>query len=544
MSKKNSRQNGKQGNKGNKPPFRGYGGGKQDKRAEEIADDAAAMSRSNPISTYNKYKQFSADASKLPFSYPLGYHFDNLFKIPGSLPVDDDNDFVVPGIMSIRFSASIGRSDDFTSPINRSSIQFWTYLRSIMKAAGSYDHQDITMMTLALDQCIMFHSLLRRIYGLLPDTTPLNRYYAKAMIEACGVDYDDLIQNIQDFRAYINEFAYRLQQYALPNDIEMFNRHTWMCEGIYTDSGSTRAQTYMFVPLGFWIYDNTVETGSQLTFSYWSYDPSTGITGKWTYEQIMDYGNTLINAISGDEDFAMISGDMYTLYKGKTYALPYVTENYQILPKYDKVVLSQIENATICGLFESSYTPVISQNPDVNSGAILYQPEFNNRLASYYGDVAMNFHEDSPSPDAVLEASRLTANIALKTGTTRTCELISSGTEIVHGVTVFKLNLSNGGAEVALRLISRKYQFSSTVDQTNLTNTIGLISSALTLAQFDWAPRIELFQNYGTDDAPDVHIIGTTWDLDNVGDVEPNQLAIMHDACLWSEFDVPPVSGR
>lgn len=540
-------KNGKNNSKKNykKPPYKGYHGTKNQRRAEEIADTAVAESRSNPISFYNKYNNFMTDAAKLPFSYPLGYKFDNLFSGPNSPVVIDQNDFVVPGLMTLRFTPTIGVSHDFTSPINRSSIQFWTYLRSIMKAAGDYDHQDITMMTLALDSCVMFHSLLRRIYGLLPDVTPLNKYYAKAIINACGVNYDDLVKNIQDFRAYINEFAYRLQQYAIPKDIELINRHSWMCEGIYTDSVSTRAQTYMFLPFGFWQYDNTVETGSQLIFKYWSYDPSTGLDGQYTYAQIMQFGNELINAISGDADFAMISGDMFTLYKGNTYTLPYVTEGYQILPKYDQVVLSQIENATILGVFDSSYTPVISQNPGVNAGAIIFEPVMYTPNASFYGDAAINIHYDNPSPDQVVEATRLCATVTPNlTVTSNTVAYVKScGTEIINLIKVFKLAPATDQAIVSLSVARRKHLLSDTVNQENLNGAIGIVSAALNLAQFDWAPRIEIYQTYTTETSTEYHIIGTTWDIDDISDVDSNQLAIIHDACLWSEFDVPRMSA-
>lgn len=518
-----------------KPPFRDQGtkqdSSRQFRREEEVADTAAAISRSNPVELYTKYRQFAMDAASLPFATPLGVVLSQKIRTvtqSGSTQsiVTGAVDFTVPGIMRLNFSPTIGVSEDYTSPINRSSTIFFTQLRSNQKAFGNYDHQDITMFEVAVDSCIMFHSLCKRLYGLARNFTPINEYYPNALVAASGGIMADLRQNLQDFRAYINEFAYNLEQFALPSGISLFDRHQWMCEGIYTDSTATRAQTYMFVPTGFWQYDNTVATGSQLTFVKYE--------GQHTVAQLMAIGDALINAIAGDEDFAMISGDLYAWYKTNTYKLGYVDENYQILPKYDERVLSQIENATIAGPWNPSYTPIISQNPNVNQGAIIFKPSV--ETEAVLTNTYMNFHHDSPSPDDVLEATRLICTFREKPaagqGNVATC-----GTEIVHSVDIFFVNPDT----LAFRyntIAAQVYKFNQ--GQYTEAQVVNWMADLANLAKFDWAPRLLLYSYKAgvAGAAATWEYIGDSWDTDVMSEVPDNYLKTINIACLFSLFEV------
>lgn len=499
---------------------------KGQRRAVEISDSAAVLARDNPVAYYTKFSKFAMDSAKLPFSMPLGSEVS----VQGN---DEVYTWYVPGVMRIRFTPTIGVSDDFSSPINRSSNRFYTYLRSNQKASGKYNHQDITMMEVAMDSCYMFHALLTRIYKIVRDFTPVNQYYPRALVAACGAIYDDVKANLQDFRSYINAYAYNLGQYAMPANVTLFDRHRWMCEGLYTDSSSTRAQTYIFVPDGFWLYDNTVETGSQCTFlQYLTPGPS---AGQHTVAELMTMGNQLLNAVSGDEDFAYISGDIYNFFGGDVYKLPYLNENDAVLPSYSEIVLSQIENATVTGpLLPSSL--VISQNPSVNEGAIIFKPAIDTTLTyvthNYSGaqGVPMNFHHDSPSSEDVIEASRLmvTLDLSMTAITVKYC-----ATEIVTTLDVFSRNPATGAYRS-----NPVYSNTLEVNESNLTlaSMIGLLTDVSHLAQFDWAPQVELF-TVGTD-LTNRSFVGSTWDIDNYDQIKEQYLKNIHMACLFSLFEV------
>lgn len=494
------------------------------RRDQEIAD--TVMSETNAVVWYTKYAGFALDAGTLPFSSPLGEVF-NFFEEGSGTNVP----FAQPGVMRIRFSPTIGVAKDFTAPINRSSINFFSYLRSIQKASGDYDHQDISMMTLSIDSASMFHALGRRLYAVLRNFTPVNTYYPRALVGAMGFSFNDIKGHIADLRAYLNEFAYALGQYALPSDITLFDRHRWMCEGLYVDSNNTKAQTYMFVPQGFWQYDNTVETGSQLVYKEWLGPENTQT--QHTFQEFVDFGNSLINAISNEQDFATISGDLQAFYNGNVYTIPFTEELYTVLPSYDPTVLSQIENLSIVGHFDSGYTPTISQNPNVNQGAIVFKPVVNltggaNDSTEAYQQVFMNMHNDHPSPDQVMEATRLMALTEFITGTS-TANVVACGTEIVHSLDVYTVNPATNNFR-SHEIHGNDYSIDPQTDRVVLINIMNDLTS---LAQFDWAPRMSIISKTATGVS---EYLGSSWDADNFAPISRAQLTNLHKAALYSLF--------
>lgn len=507
-------------------PFRGQSklnkqnSSKAKREAEEFVNTGERLSRGNPVQFYTKFDTFAQDVARLPFSSPLGQKWN--FRTFSGSTTPTENSWIAPGMMRVRFIPTIGVSEDFNSPINRSSIRFYTYLRSNQKASGTYDHQDVTFMEVSLDSCYMFHALMSKIYAVVNQFTPLNEYFSRATIQLCGVDFEDIRHNLQDFRAYINAFAYQLGQYAMPNNVTLFDRHRWMCEGLYADSTSTRAQTYMFVPEGFWLYDNTVSTGSQCTFKRWL-NAGNAVTAH-TFAEIVQFGTTLLNAVSNDEDFAIISGDIYNFYGGDVYKLPYIDESYSVLPVYDETVMSQIENAISIPVNDSSL--VITQNPSVNQGAIIFKPT---ALGfAWYDFLPMNFHHDSPTSDQVIEASRLMCALGTASNGSSSLPVATCGTEIVCGLDIITRSPSTGALE----------QFHNTntmlvADDTS--NFSEVISNLMLYAQFDWAPQVTAW--YSNADGSR-SFLGTNWDVDNYAQIPVGYLENIHLACLLSLFKV------
>lgn len=510
--------------KGNKPPYRDYRGNKQQRRDEEIADTGAAMSRSNPISFYNKFKQFASDAATIPFAQPLGA----VYTVNNHEASDRAS---VPGIMRLAFAPTVGISEDYTSPLNRSSINYYGRLRATQKAFGDYDHQDLTMMILSVDSACMFHALGRKIYGVLTDMTPVNRYYPRALVSACGVQFPDSQKQIQDFRAWLNEFALQIEQYCIPDNIELIKRHQWMCEGLYVDGPSSKAQTYMFVPTGFWKFESKTETGSSLSWVNYLDGPNINAP-TLTIEEFEAIGNRLINAMSNNADFATISGDLYAYYGGSVMKLPYITEDYHILPTYDKVVLSQIENADISGYFNGS--PTITQSNEVGAGAIIFTPEvYRNKgtLVQHF----INMHEESPSSDAVMEATRLMAGFGKPDSTTGVTKVEFCGSELVQWLDIYRVNPDTNGVQLR-RINSDVSEIYSTLTPLQISSPI---ANALFLASFDWAPQIHYYYVDESKVPSEAYTyLGNTWDEDNFTEIKNEYVENIHTAALYSLFSV------
>nr|QXV86464.1 capsid protein [Rat picobirnavirus] len=507
-------------------------------------EDTAFKSGSNPYDFYSQFPNFARDAATIPFANPLGAILTEKAT---------ETDYTVPGLMTIAFYPTVGVSHDYTSPMNRSSIRFYTYMRSIQKASAAYDHQDITMMVTALDNVIMFHDLLVRAYRVMNLWTPVNEYYPRALIAAMGLSYDSLKANLSDFRLYINNLGFQISQYAIPQDVKMISRHRWLVSGLYTDSEATRAQTYMFVPQGFWKYDNTVATGSQLTYVEWL--GTIASPNIHTFEQVVTFGDGLMNAMSNEADFAIISGDMFSFFNGNVMILPEVQEKEIILPTYDKVVLSQIENLRIAGKWGQGYTPIISQDPSVNGGAIIFEPQMKARsfnadsgsnLSSYLNSrssVKMNFHNDSPSAEQVMEASRFiyTAEVNNEESSNNGNTVIKScGTELVSGLRIWHINPTTGSY--------RFYEMSSPLFLFQATSTVGAVAanfqSITDFYQFDWAPMIDVFVYQGSAGDHTFTYEGLLADVDVFSYIYDNYIENMNTAALYSLWNISQTGAR
>lgn len=514
---------------------------KGQRQAKEVEDTAFEMSKSNPSLWYKRFPQFMKDAATLPFSQPLGQLVDylnntNNVNIKGAI-------VAVPGVKVLTFAPSIGWSEDNTSPINRSATRFFTYLRNIQKAAARYDSQDVMMYMMALDGCYTFYHLMRRAYGAAKLWSPVNKYYPKAILVGSGFS-TDLLDNLAEFRAYINKFALNLGQFTTPKDFELTSRHEWMCEGLYYDSNNTKAQTYMFAPQGFWIYDNTVATGSQLAWEDWL-----GTAANPTLhdlDSIKAFGNKLIANLVGDEDTGFISGDIYAAYgPNGSKQLEETPENYGILPMYDMTVLSQIENATLLGGWGYQYTPVISQDPSVNSGAIIFKPKF----SSYYVAAAsgfanlqyqlanvINLHIDSPTPDDVVEATRLmcgaptAASLRAPAATSGALELHALPADLIFTMQTITIN-------PATDKLVKSVVYTNVVTK----NSADIVEVTLQNGQFDHAPMLRAFNPAENGNYTFAGFFG---DVDNITVLPDWQLTNMHEAAMLSLFDIPQMGWK
>lgn len=516
-------------------PYRGkasQSGSKQDRRAENIADTGASMSRGNPVSFYDKYTQFAHDAAKLPMALPLGANYTVKRE---SIETGEIFNYTYnqPGIMVLKFAPTVGFSDSANSPMNASSINYYARLRQTQKAFGDYDHQDLTIMMLAIDSAAMFHALGRRIYGLLTDMTPLNRYYPRGLVGASGIQFTDVEKTIQDFRAFLNEYAIQLQQYGIPKGISLIERHQWMCEGIYTDSESSRAQTYMFVPTGFWQYSATGAVGSELVWvPYPPFETNTSQT--ITIADFMALGRQLISALQNQADFAVMAGDLYAYYNtSELMQLPYVEERYAILPKYDEIVLSQIENATIVGGWATGYTPIITQDPSVGRGVLIFKPVCDMGVHTPVDTLRLNFHHDNVTEDDVLEATRLMCKpFSDQTATPSNTSFYINyfGSEIVMGLKIYAINPTTQGFR-AINIDSMTVVIGASSPAQEYLNAY---TNILYLQKFDWAPRVELFWSNSTA-ATDIYL-GSSWDVDNMAPIADWQLENINTAALYSLF--------
>lgn len=523
-------------------------GNSRQRREEEAFDTLGKeiRSTSNPWTWYGSFEHFSRDVSNITFGTPVGQ----------PIRIGTGDTTVNAGLMVIRYIPTPGNSVDATSPLNRQATRFQSYLKSKLRFAAKFDAADTMIYMMEVDSLYSYHALLTRAYRAAQLFTPTNKYYPRRLLQGMGIDPDDILFNLADFRSYINEFGINIGRFAMPSSFDINERHMWMNSGLYLDSNTSRAQTYMFVPIGFYQYDNTVTTGSQLTMKFWM-DESASPT-LHTFQEIVQFGNTLLTNFENDDDTMDISGLFEVAFEGNLRHMTEVQEGEVIIPVYDETVLSQIENSVAVGQPRSQQTVTgavralnITQNPAVNNGAIIFDGYYlggrntgiaNLTLYNYplmYAAATLNAHTDSPTPEQIMEMTRLvpvTERDVTPSATPINLGLQSHGADLVVDYLICVTNPSNLGAVNWLQSTTNTVWVNS--NGTLLSGGPGLDWIALS-EQFDWAPLIYVVQVIPVAEGnPTLDFRFFAADVDNMTAVSATQMYNIHEAAMLSLLEV------
>lgn len=515
-AKSKSRNKGKSNSKGPKFTKRQRDIESEDMRsnsrlpAEPRGNEDYHTGKPNDWRWYAASPQLIIDYASYPFGTPVGS------KTWTQSTLDRT---AVPGVMVLGFVPSVGKADSEVDPINVAMRKLYSFVRYQNSGAKNYDAPDLMLYMLAVDSCYMYLAWMKRIYGVaLKDYTPFNRYYPGTIVQGMGVNFQDVVSNIVKLRGYINQYAFKLTQLFIPNSMSFMARHSWMCEGIYTDSTSSKAQTYLFNPEAYYQFTYDTSGAGKCQYLY--------VSQNMTVEDVISYGEQLLGPLIANEDFGIMSGDILKAFgEGGIVKPAPISEDYQVLPVYDQEVLSQIENATILNGTISSTG--VTQATDVGTGYLISSSNFNLELdipfdlglkdATSYNQLItnlmdamgssrlINFHHDSVTPADVMVATRLT-NILSTVGVPTfsasqnqiwipaTCETF--GTEVVTRCRVYgfgtPVNSTNYGMMVDKYplLLTNIYstQTESTVNSLyNMLNYNRLIAG---LSTFDWHPQM------------------------------------------------------
>lgn len=519
---------------------------KDGRRDVEIRDTAErALKSTNDPAWYARYPQLVKDVASLPNATPLGSVVSPEVKVS----IDANNTlysggFRAPGVMRLGYVPAIGVSTDITSPINVAARNIYSFVRHANSGHSNYDAPDMMMYLMAMDSMYSFYFYCRRVYGLARVYNVLNYTYPKLIFHALGVDYADIVSNLSDFRAFINTIAVKLGSLCVPTGMDIFKRHAFMCENVYTDGTSSRAQSYVFVPDKLYQYSNTGSTGTKLTATNFTVTnpPAAGSDPGITNMGVSDlkaFFDALFVPVMADEDFNIMSGDILKAFGSENILrLGLIEENFTVMPIYDETVLTQVENGKYYGFITKA---VITQDPSVNAGAILtsYVGQTLRPANAWWFDdldgnpsMLLNFHKDSVTPDEIMEATAQTVVVNSNTsGTDGSYDVVQCGADIPTFMSIFT---SDGQALTWL--------------QDNVTMLLNTSTSASALyelvrvlreyVQFDWAPHVYATLS-ATSGSNTTYTRGLPLtDLENAFTITESQLANVHETRMNSLFYV------
>lgn len=347
--------------KKSKKPERRYGEGQsyksdgmdRDKTRPEREDYKGRTKGSNDAGWYQVESQLMKDAAQLSFPVTAG----RAINVEGW---GVKTDIRMPGIMSFGVLPTYGEMTDWNSPFNVAIRKTYSWIRHANSGHSNYDAADLGQYFIAYDSACTFYAWMVRCYGLARTLIVQNAYTPADLVAACGCDYEDLIQNLAQFRAFINTYAVRLQALKVPSDLHFMERHMWLFTHVYADAPLAKCSFFLFNPVSIWEHRITATDDEMvLSSKVFSTIGKVSAVGGATYSSIVECANEILNGILNNEDFNIMSGDIIKAYGDKVFTLNLITEDYQVTPVYDPEVLLQIRNATLPGFSSTEVQTVI-----------------------------------------------------------------------------------------------------------------------------------------------------------------------------------------
>lgn len=347
-----------------------------------MPSNARAVDPANDPAWYLRFPELAFGAGNLPwsesFGTPMRFGTTSVLKISDSYDVEGirstEKTNAVPGIATLFVKPSYGNNRDRNNVMNIAAQQFFTNVRYVNAGRKNYEPADLMIYNITIAELMSFVGWCQRAYALGFMYSQRNLYVGKAMLEAQHINASDLCAHLANFRYWLNAFITKISGWAMPGDINIFRRRIYMYSNIYTESttGNLKDQMYQYAPDGFFQFQLEEGTSSGCVI-YRKLHDLAGDTGEpdpdsvytLTIDQIIKIGDELISTIYGDEDFALMSGDIVKAYGTQVLSLNPIPEAMMVLPIFEEYTLSQMKNASIVdvdrGRTSHAYSPSSSR---------------------------------------------------------------------------------------------------------------------------------------------------------------------------------------
>lgn len=473
------------------------------------------MDKSNPIEWYNKYPNLLESAGRVAFPYRPGM----------SLELAQGFTTQIPGVMVLEYAPTVGYSNNVNSPISQVAKEFYGRVRASFSSELAVDPPDFVMYLMALDSIFSNIAFLKRVYRIVNTYSPDNYVLPDLLLRSMGFT----VSQIQDLRnnwtagwGYINSLVNMTRKFRCPAVMDVFNRHYWLNDNVYTDAPTINSQFYMFKPSGYYVFDETTDpNGTSLKYTEMS-----SLIGTWVsmYATV----EAQIGALASSSDAYTISGYLQRAFEGvNNFYVEELPQLEKLSPVYDALVLMQIENSKSMPVTHATLdiTQDVDSNSVISKPCIMAPTGIPQTLIHMHQ--LLNIRSDQPTVAEVTEATRLMATCSnpITIGSVEGARTIDCGTEIVEKYTLWAINASNAPFSQEITTYGDAVSSTST---TILNNR--LIRCSL-LSKFDWHPVYIVYVAQGTEGLVAVQ------DFYNISNIDDSTLINLHRVCLYSEFN-------
>lgn len=469
------------------PNYRGSN--KHEKEAPDKGKDKSIEDRNIPQKNdwefYALDEQIAKDVASIPYSYLTGVPVavDTLYKGTNSYKTTSWKAKATMRIGYVLAQPSVG---DVTEGINMAATQLYTFLRKVNSGAKNYEPADAIMYVLAMRDIYADFLELKRAIGISNYFSFVNRTVPRQLFAAMGIDYEDFISNVSNYRGALNIIAKNINSLAVPKYFKAFDRAAFIASAAFADSDSERGQNYIYCRDGYYTWDTTSSTsGTMLVYSPYAF---TG--GKYlTFKQRLDILSSNLKIVMEDTDSITISGDVLKAFASEQlYQLSMTDENYIVVPFMDEDALAQIENMVSVTAYGYKGKDMLNVSVTQSNGYPVWKPYFAGSESTVdftptgMDKFLFNSHKDDPDYKANLEWSRLRCVFKyVQVGSAYQLQLQSCGLELVTSLAII-----NDGTTIPQFSDMKQFltPYNSKDDQA------AIIQQVFAIQDFDWHPFI------------------------------------------------------
>lgn len=355
--------------------------------------------RSNDISWWNNSPMYP-DATRVPFNRIYGnpITFPDLDETGASVLGDSKS---VPGIMSIYYYPTVGGTrGGSNSPINRAFTSLYGAIYAKTTGAMQFQQADLAMFMTSFSSiaCLIAHA--KRILGVSQLYSGRNYYYPMALLQALGVEPEEVIGKQDALRMRLNNSILSFNNLKIPDFMSIYKRQYALAHNIYADEDDIESSIYAFIPAGYYNYIDTPINGNTSMLQY--LDLGKGM------ETLLSAIETSLSLWRNSSDLGLISGSIQRAFsENSLITLDYVMSGDTIIPTVDRNIGWQINNCLAVGPVKDLD---VTQNPVTNT--LVFEPALDkpSNITQYYlsrGQYYLNSSDGDISDEFIMEATRL-----------------------------------------------------------------------------------------------------------------------------------------
>jgi hypothetical protein len=571
------------------------------KRFTKDKGNSTSVAAYNDPSWWFQDPAMARDAASIWCTQRLGSKTPDQFGGSESSPFKIKSSISTAGIMRINFVPTYGTtgpvSDDGVSRFDTSAINtaaskvYWDVVHANSRNI-QYDPSDLMMLFINMDNIYMMIMDAIRAYAYAKRYSMDNVYYGRALVQAMGWDYDNLIVNLAAFRYKLNTLINLVNRIHVPRIYNIFAAHINLVDRVFCDAPKTRAQLYVMVADGHYEYDDAngkIEWKAHYTTN------SSGQRGTTHSVKNFAFLNTIetqINAVINSTWMGVMDGDILKRYgEGSMFTLPSIPEELEAVPVFDQEFQFMIRNSDFIGprkqgvrggaLPSNNLSVTISHATsnvsrlEIRTLWTQYLPNDVSNKTNYPTNLVLMMARsrviplcdqriiDFPdevdiTPEVVMLATRATFTIASELSETRqyypssagniteiTRELSSVGTMVITHFEMYYTNPTSLNVNEVIYgdFTAIRYEVESPGAKPEEDNSYRALLIRAQAAQFKYLPRLEVHYIFNATPATNLWIALDDGAIDNFGFISYEQIQRLNYVAVNSIFTEASVGG-